>query len=142
MYKYFFSFLIEKIFPLSHCSDQNVESAKKNTFVMIKILNRIDFVILPLVLEFLSASFIKSNVNFYSGFIVSFYYEWGWILLLLSVCLLIQPYNLLPLKYCSVQFSSVAQSCPTLQRHESQHTRPPYPLPSPRVHSDSRPSSP
>lgn len=53
MYKYFFSFLIEKIFPLSHCSDQNVESAKKNTFVMIKILNRIDFVILPLGLEFL-----------------------------------------------------------------------------------------
>lgn len=57
----FFSLLFEKIFPLSDCTGQNVESAKKNTFVMIKILNRIDFVILPLGLEFLYASFIKSN---------------------------------------------------------------------------------
>ena len=42
----------------------------------------------------------------------------------------------------SVRFSSVAQLCPTLCRpHESQHARPPYPSPSPRVHSDSHPSS-
>ena len=41
----------------------------------------------------------------------------------------------------SVQFSSVAQSCPTLQPHESQHARPPCPSPTPGVHSDSRPSS-
>ena len=41
----------------------------------------------------------------------------------------------------SVQFSSVAQSCPTLQPHESQHTRPPCPSPTPGVHWDSRPSS-
>ena len=27
----------------------------------------------------------------------------------------------------SAQFSSVAQSCPTLRPHESQHTRPPCP---------------
>ena len=39
------------------------------------------------------------------------------------------------------QFSSVAQSCPTLQRHESQHARPPCLSPTPRVHSDSHPSS-
>ena len=39
------------------------------------------------------------------------------------------------------QFSSVAQSCPTLRPHELQHTRPPCPLPTPRVHSDSCPSS-
>ena len=38
-------------------------------------------------------------------------------------------------------FSSVAQSCPTLRPHELQHTRPPCPSPTPRVHSDSRPSS-
>ena len=43
--------------------------------------------------------------------------------------------------YISVQFSSVAQSCPTLRPHESQHARPPCPLPTPGVHSDSRPSS-
>ena len=39
------------------------------------------------------------------------------------------------------QFSSVAQSCPTLRLHESQHARPPCPSPTPGVHSDSRPSS-
>ena len=40
----------------------------------------------------------------------------------------------------SVQFSrSVVSDC--LRHHESQHTRPPYPSPTPGVHSDSRPSS-
>ena len=43
---------------------------------------------------------------------------------------------------CSVQFSSVAQSCPTFLRpHQSQHARPPCPSPAPGVHSDSCPSS-
>ena len=42
----------------------------------------------------------------------------------------------------SVQFSSVAQSCPTLRPHELQHARPPCPSQSPGVHSDSRPSNP
>ena len=43
----------------------------------------------------------------------------------------------------SVQFSSVAQSCPcpTLRPHESQHARPPCPSPTPGVHSDSCPLS-
>ena len=35
------------------------------------------------------------------------------------------------------QFSSVAQSCPTLRPHESQHARPSCPSPTPGVHSDS-----
>ena len=39
------------------------------------------------------------------------------------------------------QYSSVAQSYPTLRPHESQHARPPCPSPTPGVHSDSRPSS-
>ena len=39
----------------------------------------------------------------------------------------------------SVQFSSVMSD--SLQPHESQHAGPPCPSPSPRVHSDSRPSS-
>ena len=39
------------------------------------------------------------------------------------------------------QIRSVAQSCPTLGPHESQHARPPCPSPTPGVHSDSRPSS-
>ena len=42
---------------------------------------------------------------------------------------------------CSVQFSSVDQSCPTLQPHESQHTRPPCPSQTPGVYSNSCPSS-
>ena len=37
-------------------------------------------------------------------------------------------------------FSSVAQSCPTLC-DPMKHARPPCPSPTPRVHSDSRPSS-
>jgi len=41
----------------------------------------------------------------------------------------------------SVQFNSVAQSCPTLLPHESQHARPPCPSPTPEVHPNSYPSS-
>ena len=44
-------------------------------------------------------------------------------------------------KWSSVQFSSVAQLCPTLQPHESQHTRPPCPAPTPGVYPNSCPSS-
>ena len=42
--------------------------------------------------------------------------------------------------FSSVQFSLSVVS-DSLQPHESQHARPPCPSPSPRVHSDSRPSS-
>ena len=38
----------------------------------------------------------------------------------------------------SVQFSSVAQSCLMLRPHESQHTRPPCPSPTPGVHLNSQ----
>ena len=43
----------------------------------------------------------------------------------------------------SVQFSSVAQLCPTLcdPMNRTEHTKPPCPSPSPSVHSDSHPSS-
>ena len=41
----------------------------------------------------------------------------------------------------SVQFSSVAQSCPTLWPHGLQHTRPPCPSLTPRVYSNSCPLS-
>ena len=43
--------------------------------------------------------------------------------------------------FSSVQFSSVAQPCPTLKPHESQQARPPCLSPTPGVHSNSRPSS-
>ena len=38
-----------------------------------------------------------------------------------------------------IQFSSVAQSCLTLQPHEPQHIRPPCPSPTPAGHSNSCP---
>ena len=41
----------------------------------------------------------------------------------------------------SVQFSSVTQLCLTLRPHELQHTRPPCPSPTPRVHPNSCPLS-
>ena len=41
----------------------------------------------------------------------------------------------------SFQFSSVAQSCPTLWPHEPQHARPPCPSPIPRVHPNPYPLS-
>ena len=41
----------------------------------------------------------------------------------------------------SVQFSSVAGMSNSLRPRESQHTRPPCPSPTPRVHSNSCPSS-
>ena len=46
-------------------------------------------------------------------------------------------------EFSSVQFNSVAQSCPTLslRPHELQHTKPPCPSPAPGVHSNPRPLS-
>ena len=40
-----------------------------------------------------------------------------------------------------IQFSSVAQWCPTLPPHEPQHVRPPCPSPTPGVHPNPCPSS-
>ena len=48
---------------------------------------------------------------------------------------------LLMLGFSSVQFSSVAQSCPTLQPHGPQHARPPCPAPTPGVHPNPCPLS-
>ena len=44
------------------------------------------------------------------------------------------------IQFSSVQFSRSVMSN-SLQPHEPQHARPPCPSPTPRVHSDSRPSS-
>ena len=55
------------------------------------------------------------------------------------------PLHFLSLERLSVQFSSVQFSCSvvsnSLRAHESQHTRPPCPLPTPGVHPQSSPSS-
>ena len=45
-----------------------------------------------------------------------------------------------PSEYCSVQFSHSVMS-DSLQPHESQHARPPYPSPTPEVYPNSCPSS-
>ena len=52
--------------------------------------------------------------------------SWGW-----------SPHD----RISALQFSSVAQSWPTLQPHESQHTRSPCPSPAPKVYSNSCSSS-
>ena len=44
-------------------------------------------------------------------------------------------------QFSSVQFSSVAQSCPTLRRHGLQGVRPGCPSPTPGVYADSCPLS-
>ena len=45
------------------------------------------------------------------------------------------------LLHTMIQFSSVAQSCPTMWPHGLQHARPPCPSPTPRVYSTSCPLS-
>ena len=47
--------------------------------------------------------------------------------------------KLIQINTLEVQFSSVAQSCLTLQPHDLQHSRPPCSSPTPRVHSNSCP---
>ena len=53
------------------------------------------------------------------------------------------PYGKFFLKWNVLQFSSVRHSVvsDSLRPHESQHARPPCPSPTPRAHSNSRPSS-
>ena len=53
--------------------------------------------------------------------------------------MVITPWN--QPRTCSVQFSSVTQSCPTLWPHQSQHARPPCPSPTPGVYPNSCASS-
>ena len=54
----------------------------------------------------------------------------------------ISPHNKRPLCISWFSpFSSVTQSCPTLQPHGLQHARPPCPSPAPGVYSDSCPLS-
>ena len=49
-----------------------------------------------------------------------------------------RPYaRRVPAEIWMFQFSSVAQSCPTLRPHEPQHARPPCPSPAPRVFPNS-----
>ena len=57
-----------------------------------------------------------------------------------SISALFNMVAISPVCLSSVQFSRSVVS-DSLQPHELQHARPPCPSPSPRVHSDSRPSS-
>ena len=54
--------------------------------------------------------------------------------------LFIFDWKIIAFQYC-VQFSSVAQLCPTLWPHELQYARLPCPSPTPRVYSNSCPLS-
>ena len=55
-------------------------------------------------------------------------------------CVCVSVYMFCVFSVMSVQFSLSVMS-DSLRSHESQHARPPCPSPTPRVHSDSRPSS-
>ena len=88
-----------------------------------------------------SFSFSINPFNEYSG-LISFRIDW---LDLLAVqgtlkSLLQHHSSKAPKLDASVQFSCSVVS-DSLQPHESQHARPPCPSPTPRVHSDSCPSS-
>ena len=87
-------------------------------------------------------SFNISPSNEYSG-LISFWIDWFGLLVVQGTLKnLLQHHNL---KASILQFSSVQFSCSvvpdSLRPHESQHTRPPCPSPTPGVHPDSRPSS-
>ena len=80
----------------------------------------------------------STNVIFYSA--TCYLYINGKVLLkndrMISASFQGKPFSIM------FQFSSVAQSCPTLcDPHEPQHTRPPCPSPTPRVYPNPCPSS-
>ena len=56
---------------------------------------------------------------------------------IISCCTYISSWEM----FSSVQFSSIAQSCPTLRPHGLQHARLPCPSPTPRVYPNSCPLS-
>ena len=92
------------------------------------------------ILAYLLALFIHSCLEWYGGDVGPFVFK-----IVFLFCDLEQHksprLNLGSIQFSSVQFSSVAQSCPTLWPHELQHTRPPCPSPTPRVYPNSCPSS-
>ena len=73
--------------------------------------------------------------------LVSFLSQCTCLLRGLTASVLRPHHSLLNMAASSVQFSSVAQSCPTLLPHELQQTRPPCLSLTPEVHSNSCPSS-
>ena len=78
-------------------------------------------------------SFSSSPSNEYSG-LISFSFDWfDHLAIQGTLRSLLQHHG-------SVQFSHSVVSN-SLRPHESQHARPPCPSPTPRTHSDSRPSS-
>ena len=67
--------------------------------------------------------------------------EWKWYIHNLLWFALKHVFTHQMFQFSSVQFSRSVVS-DSLRPHESQHARPPCPSPSPRAHSESRPSSP
>ena len=67
---------------------------------------------------------------------------WSWCMILLTYCWIwFTSIHNIACMFTRDQFSSVAQSCLTLRSQESQHARPPCPSLTPRVYSNSCPSS-
>ena len=84
--------------------------------------------------SFYKSSEWETNLSKSSHTFNSLLFIFPWILNFLIIILYVQA--------LSVQFSSVAQSCPTLcnPMNGRQHARPPCPSPTPRVYSNSCPS--
>ena len=72
-------------------------------------------------------------------FFVLFVYSFS--LLIINLTKVLETFHDHFVPCCSVQFSSVTHSCPTLQPHEPQHSRPPCPSSTPRDYPNSCPLS-
>ena len=91
---------------------------------------------------FLSALYQVEEIPFYSFFALCLPWKGVWYCQMLSFFGIYWYYPVFPpfISFSSAQFSHSVVSN-SLRPHESQHARPPCPSPTPRVHSNSCPSS-
>ena len=91
-----------------------------------------------------SRKFYKAYLIFFMGTILKVFIEFVTVLFLFYASLLLfwpqEMWEFSSLQFISVQFSHSVVS-DSLRPHDSQHARPPCPSPTPRIHSNSRPSS-
>ena len=110
----------------SHCSHSNLPVPEHNHHLSNALMYALFLCLLCLV------SFIL---------LINFQHSYQWLLLVEDFFQIIHDHSsVLYTSFSSVQFSRSGMS-DSLRPHESQHTRPPCPSLTPRVHSDSHPSS-
>ena len=101
-----------------------------------------DLLCLHMNCEMFCSSSVKNAIGDFIGITLNLLTAFGSIVIFTILILPIQEYgiSLHLLQFSSVKFSRSVVS-DSLRPHESQHSRPSCPSPSPGVHSDSRPSS-